>query len=193
VITIVAKSRALPTPRNEGMANIVAATIRLLETTSPKDVTLRDVARESGHGHRLIVEWFGGKGGLFAAVVNETFKTLTSSGEIFFADLALRKEVRIVFEVFNYMQMHHPDFVKEARSTLALNAFRDLLINNTGLSPDKARLAASRLALLLLGIVLFREHFTVSDDEVIQMLRDEFTTTTGLDFMDNPARRLRDK
>ena len=58
-----AAKRSQPTHRDEGKANVIAATLRLLDTTAPKDITLRDIARESGHGNRLIIEWFGGKAG----------------------------------------------------------------------------------------------------------------------------------
>lgn len=87
-----ASNRALPTPRAEGMSNIIAATIRLLEVKGPHEVTLRDVAKESGHGHRLISEWFGGKGGLYAAVVTKTFENLVNTGELFYSDIAVRPE-----------------------------------------------------------------------------------------------------
>lgn len=187
-----ATSRAHPTPRNEGMANIVSATIRLLETRTPQDVTLRDVAHESGHGHRLIVKWFGGKGGLFAAVVNETFEKLSASGELFYADLPLRRDVRIVFQVFNYMQIHHPEFVRQARTRLPLSTAEQRLTTNLGIPPERARIVIHRLSLQLLGIALFREFFELSDDEVIRMMQDEFRTTTGFELADNPN-RIRDE
>lgn len=170
------------------MANIVAATIRLLETTKPQDITLRDVARESGHGHRLIVEWFGGKGGLFAAVSNEVVEILLQTGAIFYSDLPLRPELRSALEIFNFMQLHHPEFVKEARTGIAVKTIEERLQIVAGLSEEAARAAANRLALQLLGIVLFKEYFPLSDDDVMQMMRDEFKASTGLDMPDNPER-----
>lgn len=173
------------------MANIIAATIRLLENTPPQDITLREVARESGHGHRLIVEWFGGKSQLFAAVVNETLKKLTSSGDLFYADVPLRKDIRIVFQLFNYSQMHNPAFVKEVRSPLAINTLIDRIQQISDVSPDQARKAASRLALQTLGIALFREYFDLTDDEIVEMMQDEIGMTTGITLPDNPARQRR--
>ena len=87
------QKRAFPTPRPEGMANILDATMRLLQERSPGDISLRDVATEAGHGHRLIVEWFGGKGGLFAAVLERLFRDLAASGERFYSDFATRHDV----------------------------------------------------------------------------------------------------
>lgn len=170
------------------MANIVAATIRLLETTKPQDITLRDVARESGHGHRLIVEWFGGKGGLFAAVSDAVLERLIQAGAVFYSDLPLRPELRSVVEIFNFMQLHHPEFVKDARTGIVVKSIEERLQVVAGLSEQAARAAANRLALQLLGIVLFKEYFPLSDDDVIQMMRDEFKATTGLEMPDNPER-----
>lgn len=185
----VATTRAHPTPRNEGMANIVAATIRLLETTKPQNITLRDVARESGHGHRLIVEWFGGKGGLFAAVVDEIFVSLAKSGSLFYSDLPLRVEFRTAIQIFNFMQMHHPEFVEEVRSGIASDAAKERLRTVVGLPAETARVAIDRLAVQVMGIVLFREYFSLSDDEVIRMMKEEFKATTGRDLPDNPERQ----
>lgn len=52
------QKRALPTPRPEGMANILDATMRLLQERSPGDISLRDVATEAGHDVRLAIRVF---------------------------------------------------------------------------------------------------------------------------------------
>ena len=169
------------------MANIVAATIKLLKTTEPQDVTLRDVALESGHGHRLIVEWFGGKGGLFAAVFQEIFESLLQTGEFYLSDVVVRPEVRTAFKVFNYMQMHHPEFVKEVRTGKFIQAVEDRLTNGLGMSADRARLIANRIAVSAIGISLFIDYFDLSDDEAIQMIRDEFKLMTGHDMPTRPG------
>lgn len=174
--------RSLPTPRNEGMANIVAATIRLLETATPQEITLRDVARESGHGHRLIVEWFGGKGGLFSAVFNEIFRQLTSTGELFVASISLRTEVRTAFQMFNYMQIHHREFVERERTGFVLQALQERVAQNLSVSSEKASLIARRMAVLNIGLALFSEYFNLTDEEIIQMAQDEFKSMTGLNL-----------
>ena len=51
-------------------ANLIAgdyqldATILLLQDRSPDQITVRDVAQASGHHHRFVQAWFGGKVGL---------------------------------------------------------------------------------------------------------------------------------
>lgn len=183
-----ATKRSDPTPRPEGMANIIAATLRLLESHPPQDITLRDVATESGHGHRLIVEWFGGKGGLFAAVIVEIFQRLTTTGELFYADVPIRPDVRRAFQVFNYMHMHHPDFVDTVRDRFVLGTLQERLRTNLGLPEGQARRVAERLAVLALGIANFRDLFDMSDDEFVQLMQDEFKTTTGFDLPARPPR-----
>ena len=182
----VARQRSLPTPRTEGMKNVLEATLRLLETTNPKDVTLRDVARESGHGPRLIIEWFGGKGGLFAAVFEKVFRDLTETGALFFADVATRTEVRVAFQVFNYMQLNHRDLVLSLRDRVVINRLQERLRANLGLSEEAASLTARRLAVLVVGTAVFRDYFDLDDDEVIAMIQDEFRATTGMTLPVNP-------
>ena len=183
-----AAKRELPTPRNEGMSNIVAATIRLLEERGPADITLRDVAEESGHGHRLIVEWFGGKGGLFDAVFRKIFGDLMQSGSLFYADVPIRIEVRRAFELFNYMHVHHRDFIESTRDEFVVKAMKDRLQSGLGLGEEKASLVANRLSVLVLGVALFRDYFALTDDEIVKMMQDEFKASSGFDLADNPNR-----
>ena len=178
--------RSQPTPRTEGMANIVAATVRLLETRSPQEITLRDVATESGHGHRLIVEWFGGKGGLFLAVFTEIFERLRSSGELFYANVPLRTDVRVAFQLFNYMQMHHKEYVESVRDSFVLEAVRGRLQDVVGLAEQEADMVARKIAVLSLGISLFGDFFDLTEDEAIAMMQDFFRAMTGVTFSDRP-------
>jgi AcrR family transcriptional regulator len=180
--------RSLPTPRAEGMTNIIDATRRLLQTNDPGDITLRDVARESGHGPRLIIEWFGGKGGLFATVCEEIFSDLASSGELFYSDVALRPEVVAAFRVFNHMQVNHPEVVVAVRSGAVLETVKKRLQEHQGRSEDDALRIARRISVLTLGLALFREYVGLSEEETVQMYKDEFFTSTGILLPDNPNR-----
>ena len=161
------------------MANIVQATIRLLETSHPQDITLRDVARESGHGHRLIVEWFGGKGGLFAAVFDETFRRLLDTGDLFYADVPTRDEVKTAFRIFNYMHLHYPEYVADVRDLSVMAAVRERLTSALGIPKDTALLATQRLSALTIGLALFQDFVGLSDDDVIRMMQDEFRASTN--------------
>ena len=187
-IDIVSTKRSLPTPRAEGMANILEATFRLLQTRDPGDITLRDVARESGHGPRLIIEWFGGKGGLYAAVCEKTFSDLATSGELFYSDIALRPEVVTAFRVFNHMQVNHPEVVIAVRSGAVLDIVKKRLQESQGLSEEEALRIARRISVLTVGLALFREFVGLSEDDAVQMYKDEFLTSTGILLPDNPHR-----
>lgn len=178
-----APQRSLPTPRKEGMANVIAATNRLLETIPPEKITMRDVARESGHGHRLIVEWFGGKGGLFRAVILGVFEDLAAVGALRGADVPLKPNVRRAFQLFNFMQMHHPEFVAEVRDHSVMNMLEERLVTVFNVPAERARVISGRISLLTMGIAVFRDHFTnLSDDDIISMMQDEFKSTTGVEL-----------
>ncbi|MEN9805477.1 MAG: hypothetical protein RIS41_2324 [Actinomycetota bacterium] len=170
------------------MRNVLDATLRLLETHSPKDVTLRDVARESGHGPRLIIEWFGGKGGLYGAVFKKVFSDIIESGDLFFADFGIRRDVGIAFQVLNYMQLNHRDEVLALRDELLIKTASERMERILGLPPDAALLAARRVTVVALGVGLFREYAGLSDDEAVALTQDVFRASTGREFPDNPKR-----
>jgi AcrR family transcriptional regulator len=153
------------------MSNILEATLRLLQSSDPGDITLRDVARESGHGPRLIIEWFGGKGGLFAAVCEKIFSDLANSGELFYSDIALRPEV-----------------VVAVRSGAVLEIVKKRLQESQGLSEVEALRIARRVSVLTVGLALFREFVGLSEDDAVQMYKDEFLASTGILLPDNPHR-----
>lgn len=174
------KKRSQYTPRNEGMANVLQSTKRLLATKSPKDITLREVASESGHAPRLIILWFGGKGGLYAAVCESIFGELADSGELYFGNILLRSDVAIAFRVLNYMQMMHPEETNRLRSGSIQEIMSLRLQEQLGKSPDEANVIARRLSALALGTVLFRDLLHLTDDDIIGMFRSEFAATTGI-------------
>ena len=170
------------------MANIVDATMRLLKTTSPADITLRDIARESGHGHRLIVEWFGGKGGLFAAVVTKVFEELAATGNLFYSDIATRPEVRAAVRMQNYMQVLHPEFIEQVRSNFVGEVLKERLRTLRGLSGEQADIAIRRILAHTMGLAIMAEFHNLPDDVVIQMTKAEIKASMGFDLPDNPDR-----
>ena len=66
------------TPRDVGMANMVAAARALLDDRPPEEITVRDIAAASGHHHRFVQAWFGGKVGLFRTVFDQMVDELSS-------------------------------------------------------------------------------------------------------------------
>lgn len=170
------------------MKNVLEATLRLLGTTNPKDVTLRDVARESGHGPRLIIEWFGGKGGLFAAVCIRTFEDLATTGDLFYSDIATRPELRAVVRVFNYMQVNYPEFVAQVRTDFLHDIIVERLMAVRGFSKERASIAARRMLAHTMGLAIAAEFHGLPDDVVIQMTQAEAMSSMGFEFSDNPNR-----
>lgn len=183
-----AQQRSLPTPRSEGMNNIVTATIRLLKSHRPAEITLRDIARESGHGHRLIVEWFGGKGGLFGAVVSRVFEDLAASGDLFYSDVATRPDLRAAVRIFNYMQVLHPEIVAEHRTSFVSEVLRERLRTFRGFTEEQAEIAVRRIQVHTMGLAVMAEFHQLSDDVVIEMTKAEVRAAMGFELPDNPNR-----
>lgn len=175
-----AEKRSLPTSRNDGMTNIISATISLLESKGPQDITLRDIARESGHGHRLIVEWFGGKGGLYADVFNEIFKNLAESGELYFADVPTRPEIKKMFQLLVYMQMHHPEYVQAERTGFVLGLVRERFEKNIDVTREEADRIARQVSALMMGLSVVNDLFELTDDEIITLVQNAVFSLTGV-------------
>ena len=68
------------TPRAIGIEHMVEATIRLLQDRSPEQITVRDIAEASGHHHRFVQAWFGGKVGLLRAVFDRRPHAMVRGG-----------------------------------------------------------------------------------------------------------------
>lgn len=162
------------------MANVLEATIGLLKSRHPNDITLRDISLESGHGPRLMIEWFGSKGGLLAAATTKMFADLASSGDLYVADVAIRPDVTNLFRIFTHMLVNHPDELTAMRPRTVSGLVESRLIENLGKTPEEAAYIARRVAVLILGLATFREFFEVSDDEAVRMFQDEFRATTGV-------------
>jgi len=169
------RTRRSPTPREEGMANIVAATLEILDTTPPQDVTIRQVAEKSGHHHRLIVEWFGGKHELFAVAFETIFRSLIESGELFDSGIASRTDVKKGFLLFNYGQMHDPEFTRRAQTGFVLGQMEKQIARQRNLSLDEARIAARQLAVHTVARSLFATFFGLSDDDLTRIEAWELT------------------
>ena len=164
------------------------ATIRILQTTRPAEITLRDIARESGHGHRLIVEWFGGKGGLYGVVVAKIFEDLAATGDLFYSDIATRPEVRAAVRVFNYMQVLHPEVVQANRTNFVTDVIRERLRTFRGFTDEQADIAVRRIQAHTMGLAIMAEFHQLPDEVVIEMTKAEIRAAMGFDLPDNPHR-----
>ena len=183
------KKRALPTPRNEGKTNVLEATVRLLKTHNPGEITLGDISLESGHGPRLMIEWFGSKGGLLAAAATKMFADLANSGDLYSADVAINPDVTNVFKIFNHMLVNHPDELAAIRPNTVTSMLETRIRENLGKSEEEAAYIVRRFSVLILGLAVFREFIGVADDEAVRMFQDEFRATTGVLLADNRSAR----
>jgi AcrR family transcriptional regulator len=155
------------TPRAEGMANMVEATIRLLQQHQPDDITVRDVAEASGHHHRFVQAWFGGKVGLFRAVFDHMTQTAAleirgpSSPHDGFVPGA-----RVIAGLMNWLMAADPDSLSGPRAMPIVERLTELYRKEFGFEPELARLMALRVVSASIAVLLFGGPLGIGPDDV---------------------------
>ena len=136
------------TPRDEAMEHMLAATVDLLYRRGPDQVTIRDVAEASGHHHRFVQTWFGGKVELFRAAFD-------------------RMAVEVATGIPDRIGVQ--DGIQPATQSLALLMNWLVAVAPGSLAPDLARLMALRLTATTVAAVLFRGPLGLADDDVARL------------------------
>jgi hypothetical protein len=78
--------------------------------------------------------------------------------------------------------------VVAVRSGAVLEIVKKRLQESQGLSEVEALRIARRVSVLTVGLALFREFVGLSEDDAVQMYKDEFLASTGILLPDNPHR-----
>ena len=155
------------TRRPDGMENMVDATVRLLQDRSPEQITVRDVAEASGHHHRFVQAWFGGKVGLFRAVFD---RMTEASAERLRRESMLPQpfgpDVRMVITLMNWLVAAEPGALDGPRPTPIIDQVTDTYHELYGLDRDLARLMALRMVGASIAAVLFPGPMGVTSDDV---------------------------
>jgi AcrR family transcriptional regulator len=170
----VTAARAVPpsaprarTPRAEGERNMVDATVALLRERGPDKVTIRDVATASGHHHRFVQAWFGGKVGLFTAAFDRMTQDVAEALPlpIDSAD-GFRPETRALATLMNWLVANAPGSLDGPRPTPIIDRLRTMYQDGFGLEPDLARLMAIRFVATSLAAMLFADPLGLSDEDI---------------------------
>jgi AcrR family transcriptional regulator len=144
------------TPRAAGMEHMVAATLRLLQDHSPDQITVRDVADASGHHHRFVQAWFGGKVGLFRAAFEGMLQD--AAGRIqrpFVPTEGFRKDLRAAVGLMNWMMAADPGALDSPRPTPIIDQIATIYREDFSLDDDVARLMALRVVGVAISAMLF--------------------------------------
>ena len=149
-------------PRDEGKRLLVEAAQKLLATTPPDEIGIRDIGEAAGVHHRFVAEWFGGKVGLFRAVhdartqrISELLSTTTALGARGGSTLeSIRHEIVLV----NWLIQHESKFENIKDAYPALDAARDFLIRTLNVSVDAADKSAQIFGAIIIADAMLEPH-----------------------------------
>ncbi len=163
------------TPRHEARQNVLNATLELLRDHDPESITVRDIAERSGHHHRFIQDWFGGKTHLFAEAFQEL--NVEIAGMITFdvsgASYPNENIVKSV-KLMNWLTANDPALVTGERMRPVVTRVQNMYQDRFGIDPSTARLLAQRIMFLVTGVVLFAEVFGLENVDIPQQMALEF-------------------
>jgi AcrR family transcriptional regulator len=134
---------------------MIDATLRLLRERGPDQITTRDIAEASGHHHRFVQAWFGGKVGLFRAAFDQLVAESASQVQPFSTDTPLRPDIRTAIVLMNWLVAAEPGSLDGPRPTPLIDQITEIYRESYGLAPDLARLMALRTAGASIAAVLF--------------------------------------
>ena len=151
--------------RADGKAHMVTAARELLRHSSPDDVTIREVAEASGHHHRFVQSWFGGKVGLFREVFDEIVAELAAAAPTVLNRDGIQPDTRVAARLLNWLVAADPEALSGDRPTPLLDTMSESYVA-AGLEPGLARRLAVRLLATTLSMVLFQDALGVRDEEI---------------------------
>jgi hypothetical protein len=117
---------------------------------------VRDVAEASGHGHRLVQAWFGGKVGLFRAAFDRLIED-ASGGLAVPPGLSddFSPDVRIAAVLMNWLVAADPTAFDGPHPTPIMDRIAGVYREAYGLDEETARIMALRLVAASLAAILF--------------------------------------
>lgn len=156
-------TRAHPTLREDGRANILGATVALLRERSPDELTIREIAQAAGHHHRFVSAWFGGKSGLYREALPVLVANVVAQDDQFLDDvmpLALvlvSPDLRAAISLVGWLAQHDPEWFANEREPVMERALLTIYTTRFGLDPETAWLLVQRMMAMGLGVVVFPE------------------------------------
>lgn len=137
---------------------MLRATLELLAERGPDAITVREIAERSGHNHRFIQEWFGGKTNLFAEAFHEL--NLDVADRLDFNRPVTQIPdplVARVIQLMNWLVANDAQGITGDRMRPILNRLQHMYEDRFGIDTDTALLMAQRAMFLMSGMVLFKD------------------------------------
>lgn len=162
--------RGTRTPREEGRERMLEATVELLRTRRPDEVTVRDVAAACGHGHRLVQAWFGGKVGLFREafdrMIADTADRVQGPAGSGLEGPGLPPDLLALVGLMNWLVAASPGSLDAPRATPIIDRLVDIYRERYALDDEVARLMALRLVAGVIAVTLFPGPLGIRGDDI---------------------------
>lgn len=154
------------TPRDEGVENMLVATVELLNEQRPEDVTVRDVAARSGHHHRFVQAWFGGKVGLFRAAFDRMSASMATEVSEDLRGDALNERALALARLLNWLIAADPDSMRGSRDTPLIDRVTQIYEDDLGLDHRIARPLAARAIGASISFLLFADVLGLDEQDL---------------------------
>lgn len=162
------------TPRAEGIQHMVDATVALLREMPPEQITVRMVSGRSGHHHRFVSEWFGGKSGLFRAALDALLASASTDSALFGSDATtIHPDVRISIHLMNWLNTNGEGGVLASPPAHFRERLAQSFVDGFGADPELADLLARRVVLGTIGLVLFGDIMEIDEETFIRLRQIE--------------------
>ena len=152
--------------REEGKRLLLEAAQKLLETTDPDHIGIRDVGALAGVHHRFVMEWFGGKVALFRAVHDSRAHTMSQSianaTEIQDKKLGQTLEsIRHEIVLVNWLVINGSKFTGLEDAYPALVGTKKFLTESLKISETEANKASQIIGSIVVADAMMRPHLDV--------------------------------
>ncbi len=161
------------TSREQGRRNLIDATISLLSTQSPDEITVRQIAEASGHHHRMVQAWFGGKILLFLAVHEQLNEEIAQQLEPPLGRAGVAEQVRKTTVLMNWLIAADPTVFERRPDTPIIDQIASIYESGYGLDPRDARMMALRAVAGSITATLFPGPLGISEQDISELVAFE--------------------
>jgi len=154
------------TPRAEGKARILDATIELLRESGPDGVNVRQIAKRSGHNQRFVIEWFSSKVDLFAEAFERLAQDFAQSAAVFVQRRELEPDLVLIVRLMNWLVANgSTEFRATARRPI-LDLVAEQYRERFSLDDRTADLLAQRFVGATVSMILFGDVLGLAIDDL---------------------------
>ncbi len=141
----------------------------LLATRTPDEITVRQIAEQSGHHHRMVQAWFGGKIPLFLAVYEQLNAAIADRLTPPLGSVDISELVRMTTALMNWLIAADPSVFENRTSTPILDQLTSIYESSYGLDARDARMMALRSVAGSITAALFPGPLGISDQDVAEL------------------------